>query len=45
MHPSVIAELALGIHLLASTYLSAPARLWSRDKRLGKVAADLSAAH
>jgi predicted nucleic acid-binding protein len=33
------------IHLLASTYLSAPARLWSRDKRLAKVAAELSVAH
>ena len=28
-------------HLLAAVSLAGPARLWTRDKRLGAVAADL----
>ena len=32
-------------HLLADTYLSAPAQLWTRDKRLAGIAGELSVAH
>ncbi len=32
-------------HLLASTHLSAPARLWTRDKRLARLAGELSVMH
>lgn len=32
-------------HLLAATFLAGPARLWTRDKRLAEVAADLKLAH
>ncbi len=32
-------------HLLASTQLSAPAKLWTRDKRLARIAGELSVVH
>ncbi len=32
-------------HLLAAVSLASPARLWTRDKRLGAVAANLELAH
>lgn len=32
-------------HLLAAVALASPVRLWTRDKRLGTVAADLGLAH
>lgn len=32
-------------HLLAATTLADPARLWTRDKRLAKVASDLKLSH
>lgn len=32
-------------HLLASTHLSAPAKLWTGDKRLGRLAGELSVLH
>ena len=32
-------------HLLAAVPLASPARLWTRDKRLGAVAAELGLAH
>ena len=32
-------------HLLAATALADPARLWTRDKRLAKVTADLKLGH
>ena len=35
----------VGVHLLASVALAGTARLWTRDKRLAKVAADLELAH
>jgi predicted nucleic acid-binding protein len=31
----------IDIHLLASAFLAGPARLWTRDKRLAAVAAEL----
>jgi len=34
----------IDIHLLASTALAEPARLWTRDRRLAAVAADLALA-
>ena len=34
----------IDVHLLASTVLAAPARLWTRDRRLGVVAAELGLA-
>ena len=34
----------IDVHLLASTVLAAPARLWTRDRRLGAVAAELGLA-
>jgi len=35
----------IDVHLLASTALAAPAQLWTRDRRLGNVAADLGMAY
>ena len=32
-------------HLLASLYLSTPAQIWTRDKRLAAIARELSVAH
>jgi predicted nucleic acid-binding protein len=34
----------IDVHLLASTALAAPARLWTQDKRLAMIAADLKLA-
>ena len=34
----------LDVHLLAATVLAAPVRLWTRDRRLGAVAAELGLA-
>ena len=33
------------VHLLASAALASPARLWTRDRRLATVAAELDLAH
>jgi predicted nucleic acid-binding protein len=35
----------IDVHLLASVALTGTARLWTRDKRLAEVAADLELAH
>jgi hypothetical protein len=35
----------IDVHLLASVALAAPARLWTRDRRLATVAAELNLAH
>ncbi len=35
----------IDVHLLASLYLSTPALIWTRDKRLAAIARELSVAH
>ena len=35
----------IDVHLLASAALGAPAKLWTRDRRLAAIAAELSLAH
>ena len=36
---------SIDAHLLAAVSLASPARLWTRDERLGAVAAELGLAH
>jgi predicted nucleic acid-binding protein len=35
----------IDVHLLASTHLSVPAKLWTRDRRLAGLAGELSVRH